>query len=69
MKLCRVIHKFLCHEHKDNGTPERPHHLFPGSFFQFQADLITHSQHQGDIDKGLSAWKAVWIMEPMPDEI
>ena len=69
MELLLIIYQLFSQDHKGCRSPKGHNDMLPGCIFKFQIRLIAHHQHQRDIDEGLTAGKAVGIVEPKPDKI
>ena len=69
MILFRVIHQLLCQKYEYDRPPESKADMFPRRFPKARIGLITHHQHQCDVDEGLSAGQAVGEMEAMPYKV
>ena len=66
MFLC---HQLFCQKYKADASPERDSNILFRCLIQMRISPEADKQHQEDIDEGLSAWKAVRIVESMPDKI
>ena len=65
---------FLCHQlfrqqDKARTPPEGDRDMLFRRLIQIHIRPEADKQHQEDVDEGLSAWKAVRIVESMPDKV
>ena len=64
-----LLHKLFRQNHKADASPVRRGHMTSWRGLQIHESPETHEKYQKDINKGLSARQAVWIVEPMPHEV